>query len=162
MMFPRGMNMPPQLRGVAAIVAAVFLVAACASVPTWFAPGQSPPALVANWVARSTRTDTTVWEFASDGGRTTRTVRVSSGSEHSSARPGARTAVDRWYVTGDMTDSAGRELCFVQRPGRDGSSCMHFWLDTLHVNGVARRRLMLVPSWSPSRAARIVLLERLP
>lgn len=131
-------------------------LAACASMPRVFTPGPAPTMLVGEWTAGSTAADTTVWRLGPDGTTETRVI-------SSRTRSSALTRIGRWYVTGDVDDAAARKLCFVQRAGRDGASCMHFQFDTLTANGIARRRLILAPNWkSDSDTRHIALVERLP
>lgn len=139
-------------------MACMIVATACAPVHHFFAWRLRPQTLVGNWSANVNASDTVFWQLFNGRRRSVRTVRVTENSRTSTSRRSVRVYADRWYVVGDLADSASRQLCFSQRPGRFGSSCAHFWLDSVDVNGASRRRLIVAVRSTGER--RFVLLEQ--
>jgi hypothetical protein len=128
-------------------------------------PGSDPkhPAeLVGEWVdsAKTTSADTALWVLEANGEDV-------SAHQQLVAATGRYAGTNRrhygyWFVRGDMRITSERVLCFIERPGRSKAECSSFDLDTLRMDGVARRRLRVHGYARAHRVANPVLLARTP
>ena len=122
----------------------VVVAAGCASGSHWFQAGPRPSELVGVWidVEKTTEADTVAWVLEEDGDDRTLHLRVLRDT-------GGGTRIERndrrygsWYLFGDIADTAGRMICFKQRP-RDGATCRTFRLDSLPGLPLHRRLTIL-------------------
>lgn len=135
----------------------VAILSACVRLP-------HPDALRGQWVdtAHTTYADTSIWILKPNGDDLVLRIfagRAGDSSTRASSRP---ERYGRWYLSGELADTAGRALCFNQRPGRNASSCVRFRLDTVLVDGQSRRRLLLAGYQGSHGAAHRSLIERRP
>ncbi|MFI5207845.1 MAG: hypothetical protein ACHQX4_07485 [Gemmatimonadales bacterium] len=143
--------------GAARLLGLVAILSACVRLP-------HPDLLGGQWVdtAHTTASDTSIWILKPNGDDLALRVAgtsVGDGGARVAPRP---ELYGRWYLSGDFADTAGRALCFNQRPGRSAPSCVHFRLDTVLVGGQPRRRLLLAAYEGSHSAADRVLIERRP
>jgi hypothetical protein len=141
------------------------LTAGCIPGIAWFRPGPHPSDIAGIWVdsSKATPTDTVAWVLAPNGDDRTLDVHVASDSAGRAVITRTEKRYGFWFLRGSLADSAGRAICFKDKP-RDGASCVAFRLDTLSDprGGPARRRLLL-PGYKGHHHTRDrVLFERLP
>ena len=136
------------------LLALVAVLSACFRFP-------HPEALTGQWVdsARTNAADTSVWILKPNGDDLA--LRIGAPGD-SGGRASSPRLYGRWYLSGELADTAGRALCFTQRPGRDAPSCVRFRLDTVVVNGALRRRLTLSGYLGAHATSDRVLIARRP
>jgi hypothetical protein len=130
----------------AAVVSVTVLgVTSCAS---WHVLGRGyarPPELVGEWidVAKSSPADTSIWVLRGDGYDGNAHIRVTADTT------GLRT-VDRtqlrygtWHFEGTLGDSSRQAICFSQRPGRFGATCIAFSMDSIRDGSTIVPRILL-------------------
>ncbi len=144
------------------VLAGLLSAAACAS-GQWFSTGPKPVALAGTWVDTSkvTATDTVAWVLRPDGWDGTLYVTVRVGRH---GTPEVRERLQHygyWYLSGDIADTASRQLCFKRR-SRDGGTCVRFRVDTLTTDGISRRLLTVFGYAGRTHTRDRYLLERLP
>ncbi len=125
-----------------------------------------PSPLVAAWVdvAKSSAADTSLWLLGASGEDGSQHVRLLGGSDSASHRY-ALTPPHRygyWYLRGSFSDSAGRAICFTNRPGRSAPSCLPFTLDTVMRPQGPRTRLRVYGYAGAHSTGERVLLAREP
>lgn len=102
--------------------------------------GDHPGALVGLWVdsAKTIPTDTSIWLLTARGEDISLRIRkppVVPRPRVEERRYGA------WSMRGRLTDKANRAICFTNRPGRSGWTCVPFDLDSVASGARFVRRL---------------------
>jgi hypothetical protein len=145
-----------------AISILALLVVGCASNSQWFHVGPRPAELVGIWIdeKRTTATDTVALVLGVGGDARTLHLRVlrDSASGTRIERHDQRNGL--WYISGTLTDTTGRAICFQQRV-RTGATCRQFRLDTLS-GPSARRQLTVLGYPGEYHVLARVLMERVP
>lgn len=123
----------------AALALALVANAGCARLRLGPA-GEHPDALVGLWVdsARTVPTDTSIWLLTARGEDISLRIRkppVVPRPRVEERRYGA------WWLKGSLTEKASRAICFTNRPGRSGWTCVPFDLDSVASGGGFVRRL---------------------
>jgi hypothetical protein len=141
------------------------LTAGCIPGVAWFRPGPHPTDVAGIWVdsSKATPTDTVAWVLTPEGDDRTLEVHVAYDVATGPVVTRSEKRYGYWFLRGRLADSAGRAICFKDKP-RDGASCVTFRLDTLPGpgGGPARRRLLLLGYKGHHHTRDRVLLERLP
>ena len=124
---------------VGAVALAIWAVGV-ASVEDHRQDPRHPAAVAGEWVdlKHTTPTDSSIWVLAPNGDD--QTVRVTGDERGWTSK---RKHYGRWRLDGDLADVAGRRLCFVHRPGRQGGACIGFTVDVATTPTGPRRRLVL-------------------
>lgn len=143
--------------GSARLLALVAVLSACFRFP-------HPEALTGQWVdsAHTSAADTSVWILKPNGDDLALLISSTSPRGPGGPTPSRPRRYGRWYLSGELADTAGRALCFTQRSGRDAPSCVHFRLDTVLAGGTPRRRLLLSGYVGSHTTSDRVLIERRP
>ena len=117
----------------------ITAVPACASTSPLFTLGRRPREIAGTWidVAQTSATEEVAWVLSPDGNDHTRRVVVRD-SSHRPLRTVRESWNGWWYVSGNLSDSKHRAICYKRRP-RDGPTCLRFRLDTLDTRGTRRR-----------------------
>ena len=120
--------------------AGMVVLLAAAVAPPGRLDRRHPDAVAGEWIdlRHTTAADTAVWVLAPSGDDATLRIVV----DPVKGRVEVRKHYGRWWVDGALADSAGRRLCFVHRPGRQGGACIAFTVDTVDAP-VPRTRLTL-------------------
>jgi len=154
-------------RHIVALLAAA--VAACLAPAPLVTPG--PPELAGAWidVRHSAGADTSIWLL--DPGGNDDLLRITWAADpagpSAAVRHETRRRYGSWYVTGVLSDTAGRRLCVKPATVRMPGACYRYRLDTLGGTGIAgdtlaRRRLVLLNYQGERSTGTRVLLERRP
>lgn len=104
-----------------------------------------PNALVGEWVDEShtTAADTSLWILRGDGYDGSAHILVERSASGGATTRRTQTHFGSWYFSGDLADTAHREICFARRLGRDGGTCLAFSFDSVGSGSDARRRLLI-------------------
>lgn len=134
--------------GACSIFAILSVVAldSCASLR--LGPLRAPPrpaAIVGEWIdlSHTTPQDTSLWILRSDGYEGSAHILIRRDAAGSAQVKQTERRDGTWYLEGAMTNAAKRAICWSRRPGRFGSTCLSFVLDTLRGDSGARRRLTI-------------------
>ena len=121
-----------------------------------------PVALVADWIdlAHTTGADSMIWVLAPGGDDDNLHISVAGDGVRGSRTGASVKHYGRWYLDGNLGILANRRLCFARRPGRQGSSCVEFTVDTVVLDGIRHRRLLLKRYQGEHRTRDRELLER--
>lgn len=130
----------------------VVCCAACASERgAWFSLGPRPSEIAGVWidVARTSYSDTVAWVLAPNGDDRTLHIGVNRDADGVAATTKHETWNGMWYLSGKLTDTTDRAICFKRRV-RDGATCVRFRMDTA---GVHALRQMTVLGYQGQRQA---------
>ena len=123
--------------------AALVLLVACARVTRVAGEQRNHPnAIVGVWVdsVKSSPTDSSFWLLSSSGDDAARRVRRAAADSQPHVE---QRHFGYWYVHSSLTDTAGRSICFTNRPGRSAPTCIPFSLDSTRSGDRFVRRLVV-------------------
>jgi hypothetical protein len=97
------------------------------------APRSRPTEIAREWVdvRKSTPSDTSLWVLRPDGYDGSAHIRAIADSSGQVRAQRTETRYGGWYMSGTLGDTASQAICFSSRPGRFGSTCNGFSLDTV-------------------------------
>ena len=138
----------PDFRAVVhATAIGVSLVAAsgCAS---WHAFGRGyvrPPQLVGEWidVAKTSRADTSIWVLRADGYDGNAHIRITTDATGTPKVAWSQTRYGTWHFEGILGDTTHEAICFSPRPGRFGTTCVPFTMDSIAEGSTIVPRILL-------------------
>lgn len=152
------------IHGLSAVLCSIGS-AGCAS-SGLFQSGARPPQLISTWVdsALATPTDTVAWVLRENGDDRTLRIHVNTDSSGRATRTSTERHYAMWWVSGDLTDTLRRRFCSSPRPGRFGSTCYSFHIDTIAATDTSPlyRRLLVVGYAGTTHVRNRVLIERRP
>jgi hypothetical protein len=121
----------------AAVTVTVLGVTSCAS---WHVLGRGyvrPPQLVGEWidVAKTSPADTSIWVLRADGYDGNAHVQLTTDATGRPTVARSQARYGTWHFEGTLGDSTSQAICFSARPGRFGTTCVRFSMDSI-ANGL--------------------------
>jgi len=123
------------IAGVRAAALGMSLVGAtgCASSHLFGRGYARPPQLVGEWidVAKTSRADTSIWVLRADGYDGNAHIQITTDAAGTPTVAWTQARYGTWHFEGILGDTTRQAICFSPRPGRFGTTCVPFSMDSI-------------------------------